>query len=61
MEEGRSTFKIIIGRKESFKKKPSHRWRTIFEWILKKQASIPGIGLIQLKIGIIRKPLGMRH
>ena len=48
------TWKRALGR-------PRRRWRTIFECILKKWVSMQGIGLIQLRIGIIREPLWMQH
>ena len=59
MEEGRSAFKILTGT--STGKKPleglSVDGKTKLEEILKKQVSIRGIGLIRLRIGIIRVPL----
>ena len=59
MEERSSTFKILIG-------KPTGRrpygvlgvdGRTILELTLKRLASMRGIGLIRLRIGIIGEPL----
>ena len=55
MEEGSNAFKILTGKPA--RKRPSFDRRTILEWILKKRASIRGIGLIPLKKGIIGEPL----
>ena len=59
MEEGRSAFKFSTGTPTGVR--PLRRLgvdgRTILEWILKKQISIRGIGMIRLRIGIIGEPL----
>ena len=56
MEEGRSAFKIIIGKPTG--KRPlgrlRHRWDDNIRMDLKE---IQGIELIQLRIGIIGDPL----
>ena len=52
MEEGNCVFKILSGKptiKRSFRKNN----RKLLECILKKQVSMRGIELIQLRIGII--------
>ena len=55
MEEGRSAFKILTGKRPSGR--PRLDGRTLLEWTLKKQVSIRGIELIRLRIGIIGEPL----
>ena len=56
MEEGRSAFKILTGKPTGKRPlgRPRRRWE---DNILKKYASIRGIGLIRLRIGIIGEPL----
>ena len=55
MEKGRSAFKIVTGKPTG--KIPLVDGRTILEWTLKRLVSVRGIGLIRLRIGIIREPL----
>jgi hypothetical protein len=58
MKEGRSAFKILKGlRERDLYGGLDVDGRTILKWILKKKVSIRGIGLIRLRIGIIREPL----
>ena len=58
-KEGRSAFKLLTctftGKRPLGR--PRRRWEDILERILKKYVSIRGIGLIRLRIGIIREPL----
>ena len=58
MEEGRSTFKILTSKPTGKRrlKRPRRRWDENIIIDLKK-VSIRGIGLIRLRIGIIRQPL----
>ena len=60
MEESRSALKKLTSKptgKRWERGKSGREGRTILEWILNKQASIRGIGLIRLRIGIIGEPL----
>ena len=56
--EGRSAFKILTNK--PIGNRPlgglGVDGRKILEWILKKQVSIRGVGLIWLRIGIIGEP-----
>ena len=52
MEEGRITFKILTGKPTG--KRPWRRWEDNNTMELKE---IRGIGLIQLRIGIIGEPM----
>ena len=58
MEEGRSAFKILTDKLTG--KRPLGRplvdGRTILEWTLKRQVSMRGIGLIQVRIWVIGEP-----
>ena len=56
MEEGRTAFKILT-YKGDLQERLGVKERTMLEWISKKEESILGIGLIQLKIRIIGKLL----
>ena len=55
MQEGRSAFKILIGKPTGKRPlgRPRRRWEDLEE--------IGVIGLIRLRIGITGKPLSMRH
>ena len=55
MEEGRSAFKILTGKPAGKRPlgRPGHRWEDNIRMDFKEI----GIGLIQLRIGIIRGPL----
>ena len=61
MEEGRSAFKILTSKPTG--RRPlgrlSRRWEDNIRRDLKKQASVRGIGLIRLRLGINGKPLGL--
>ena len=60
MEEGRSAFKILTGEPTGERPlgKSKRRWENNFRIELKKKyVSIRGIGLIRLRIGIIREAL----
>ena len=59
MEEGRSAFKIFIGKptgKRSLRRL-RRRWEDDIRMELNKYVSIRGIGLIRLRIGISGEPL----
>ena len=53
MDEGRSAFKILTGTPagKSPLGRPSRKWEDIIKRILTKYVSMPGIGLILLRIG----------
>ena len=59
MEEGRSAFKILTGKPKGKRllRRPRCRWEDNIRMDLKEIVSIRGIGLIQLRIGIIGEPL----
>ena len=65
MEEDRSAFKIVTskptGKRLLGMPKRRRGGEVNVRMILKKLVSIRGIGLIRLRIGIIRKLLRMRH
>ena len=54
MKAGRNSLKLTLNQQEEG---PGVDGRTILGWILKKQVSIRGIGLIRLRMGIIGEPL----
>ena len=55
MEEGRSVFRILTGRRPLGK--PGRRWEERIRMYLKEI----GVGLIRLRIEIIGEPLRLRH
>ena len=59
MKNGRSAFKTIVDKPTGKRLlgRPRHRWEDNNRMGLKKWVSICGIGLIQLRIGIIGEPL----
>ena len=59
MEEGRSAFKIGTDKATGTRPsgRPRRRWEDSFIWTLKKLVSIPGIGLIRLRIEVIGETL----
>jgi hypothetical protein len=61
--EGRSYFKILTGTPVGKTPigRPRGRWEDNIRMYFKEISIIRGIGLIRLKIGIIRELLGMRH
>ena len=62
MEEGRSAFKILIGKPTGKTPlgRPRRRWEDNIRIDL-EEVSMRVIGLIWLRLGIIREPLRMRH
>ena len=56
MEEVRSAFNILVGKRTG-KRRPRRRWEDTIRMDLKKWVSIRAIGLIRLRIGIIGEPL----
>ena len=62
MEGGRSAFKILTGKPTGKRPlgKPRRRWEDNIRMDL-QEVSMRVIGLIRLRIGIIGKPLRMRH
>ena len=59
MKEGRSAFKMLTGKPTGKRPlgRPRRRWQDNVEWTLKRYVSMRVIGLIRLRIGIIREPL----
>ena len=59
MEEDMSAFKILTGKPTGKRPlgRPRRDGKTILEWTLKRWVSMRGIGLIQLRIGIIGESL----
>ena len=55
IEEGRSGFKILTGKPSGMR--PRRRWEDNIRMDLEEIVSMRGIGLIRLRIGIIREPL----
>ena len=63
MEDGRSAFKILTGKPTGKKPLgwPRRSWDDSIRMDLKETGINRVIGLIRLRIGIIGKPLGIRH
>ena len=59
MEEGRSAFKILTSKLTGKRPlgSPKHRWEDNVRMDLEEIGINAGIGLIQLRIGIIGEPL----
>ena len=51
-----STYTILTSRSTG-KEALGRARRSLIEWILKKQVSVLGIGLVRLRIGVIGEPL----
>ena len=59
MEEGRSSFKILMGKPTAKRPlgRPRRRWEGYIRMGLEEMGINAGIGLIRLRIGIIGEPL----